>query len=200
MSKNTGKDRKSEIPNGLYDAIKSYGINLPSYEQIAERAGMTRQLVRHYYSEQDDLALDLCNLLADAYRDSLMKGILNAEGKDRLPVFLDFYFIFLAETGLPKPQDDEVYDAMFALASSNQKVRKNLHDQYALLQMTLAHEVQLTYPDLPQDRCRELGYLIVITMYGHWKMVATLGFSDEYNRVSRDALDHLIKSYTVQYC
>ena len=65
--------------------------------------------------------------------------------------------------------------------------------------MTLAHEIQISYPDLHQNGCRELGYLIVIVMYGHWKMVASLDFSTDYNRVSRDALDRLIASYTANY-
>ena len=77
---------------------------------------------------------------------------------------MDFYFNFLADKGLPKPADDHVYDALFALAGTNDEVRQNLHDQYTLLQMTLAHEIQISYPDLPQSGCRELGYLVVITM------------------------------------
>ena len=200
MSANSINNRKAEIIDATYTAIKERGITLPSYELISEKAGITRQLIRHYYPSSEDIAIDLCNTLAEAYKNCLVKGILLAGNKDRLPIFLDFYFNFLSEKDLPKPQDDEVYDAMFAFASTSEKVRKNLHDQYTLLQMTLAHEVQLTYPKLAQNKCRELGYLIVITMYGHWKMVATLGFNDEYNQVSRKALDHLIQSYVAKYC
>jgi hypothetical protein len=36
-------------------------------------------------------------------------------------------------------------------------------------------------------------------MYGHWKMVATLGFSEDYNRVTREAVDRLIASYVQNY-
>lgn len=32
-------------------------------------------------------------------------------------------------------------------------------------------------------------------MYGHWKMVASLGVSEAHNRVSRAAMDRLIRSY-----
>ena len=114
-------------------------------------------------------------------------------------MFLDFYFNFLSEDGLAKPADDTVYDAMFALAGTSERVRENLHDQYTELQATLAHEIQISHPDLPQRGCQELGYLIVITMYGHWKMVATLGFSEDYNRVARSSLDRLIASYVENY-
>ena len=191
--------RKPQIVDALYKAIKEGGISLPSYDQIAQAGDMTRQLIRHYYPDSEDLAVALCNRLADSYRDHLMRGILAADQSLRLQTFLDFYFDFLADQGLAKPRDDAVYDALFALANTNKRVKKNLQDQYALLQMTIAHEIQISYPNLPPKACRELGYLLVALMYGHWKMVASLGFSEDHNRVSREAMDRLIESYVNRY-
>lgn len=199
MPKKIAEIRRPEIVEALYKAIERRGISLPSYDQIAREGGMSRQLIRHYFKSGDEMALALCNALADAYRDCLMRGIIAADDSRRLGVFLDFYFDMLAEKGLPKPADDTVYDAMFALAGTNNEVRENLRGQYELLQMTLAHEIQISYPQLHQAACRELGYLVVITMYGHWKMVATLGFSRDYNRVARRSLDRLIESYVANY-
>ena len=59
---------------------------------------------------------------------------------------------------------------MMALASTHPSIRKNLHDQYNLLQYTIAHEVQVSHPQLNQKACLEIGYLFVSLMYGHWKM------------------------------
>ncbi|MCR9134405.1 MAG: hypothetical protein NXI27_00295 [Alphaproteobacteria bacterium] len=199
MARKIADIRRPEIVQALYKAIEKDGISLPGYDQIAREGEMSRQLIRHYFASGDDMAVALCDALADTYRDCLMKGIIAADDSRRLSVFLDFYFNFLSDKGLPKPADDAVYDALFALASSNPRVRQNLHDQYTLLQMTLAHEIQISYPELHQSGCRELGYLIVIIMYGHWKMVASLGFSTDYNRISRQSLDRLIESYTANY-
>lgn len=199
MVKKIAEIRRPEIVRALFQAIRERGIALPSYDQIATQGGMTRQLVRHYFQDPEDLAVALCNYLADTYRDCLMRGIIAAESSQRLSVFLDFYFDFLSEKQLEKPRDDEVYDALFALAGTSQKVRSNLHDQYKLLQMTVAHEIKISYPNLPQEGCRELGFLLVSLMYGHWKMVATLGFSRDNNRVSREAMNRLIDSYCQRY-
>lgn len=191
--------RRPEIVQALYLAIQKDGIHLPGNDQIARHGGMSRQLIRHYFDSSEDMAVALCDALAATYRDCLMRGIIAADSSRRLGVFLDFYFNFLADKGLPKPADDSVYDAVFALAGTSERVRQNLKDQYSLLQQTLAHEIQISYPSLPQSGCRELGYLIVIIMYGHWKMVATLGFSDQHNRVSREAIDRLVESYVARY-
>ena len=189
-------DRREEIVKAMYDATEAHGVQLPSFDQIAQAGGMSRQLVRYYYNDIEELAVSVCDALAAAYKDCLMKGIIMANDSKRLVLFLDFYFNFLSEKGLPKPADDTVYDAMFAYAAMSERVKRTLFDQYTLLQMTLAHEIQISYPALSQDHCKKLGYLVVIIMYGHWKMVATLGFDDAYNAVSRNALDRLIESYT----
>jgi hypothetical protein len=34
-------------------------------------------------------------------------------------------------------------------------------------------------------------------MYGHWKMVATLGLSPEHRRITRRSIDRIIASYRV---
>lgn len=199
MAKKIADIRRPEIVQALYRAIQGHGVNLPSYDQIAREGDMSRQLIRHYFASVDDMALALCDALAATYKDCLMRGIIAADDSRRLSVFLDFYFDFLSEKGLPKPADDVVYDALFALAATNLDVRANLKGQYELLQMTLAHEIQISHPDLHQEGCKALGYLIVAVMYGHWKMVASLGFSRDYNRVSRDAIDRLVASYVAQY-
>ena len=195
MPKKISDIRRPEIVRGLYEAIEAGGIALPSYDLIAQKGEMSRQLVRHYYKDAEQMAVDLCDQLAASYRDCLMRGIIQADDSRRLGVFLDFYFDVLSEKGLPKPKDDQVYDGLMAYAARSERVRDNLRDQYSLLQATLAHEVQISHPQLTQEACRELGYLVVAIMYGHWKMVATLGMSDDYNAVSRAAIDRLIESY-----
>ncbi|HHX89870.1 MAG TPA: TetR family transcriptional regulator [Paracoccus sp.] len=199
MAKPIAELRRPEIVQAAIRTIAKNGLLKISYDQIARETDMSRQLIRHYFPDSEVLMVAICDALAASYRECLMKGILKANTAERLKMFLDFYFDFLAGEDLAKPADDAVYDAMFALAASSEKVRENLHNQYNLLLYTIAHEVQISNPGLPQSACRELGYLFVAIMYGHWKMVATLGFSREHNRVSRQAIDRLIDSYIAHY-
>ena len=199
MPKPISEVRKPEIVQAAFSAILKDGLSPISYDLIAREADMSRQLIRHYFPDPAMLMEAVCNHMADAYRDCLMKGILQADKSTRLQTFLDFYFDFLAGKDNAKPRDDQVYDAMFALANSLPNVRQNLHQQYDLLRHTLAHEIQVSYPQLNQKACREIGYLFVCLMYGHWKMVASLGFSEDNNAVTRAAVDRLIDSYLQHY-
>ena len=198
MPKKISDIRRDEIVHALLDAVQSDGVSLPSYDQIARKGDMSRQLVRHYYRDVEQMAVDLCDHLAETYRDHLIRGILHADPADRLRVFLDFYFDFLAGKGLAKPKDDSVYDALFAYAGTSERVRENLREQYTELLQTLAHEMQITHTSLPQAAARELAYLVVTQMYGHWKMKATLGM-DVDSTVPREAIDRLITSYIERY-
>lgn len=199
MVKPISEIRRPEIVQAAIRMIGKQGLPFLSYDQISGEADMSRQLIRHYFPDPEVLMVSVCDALAARYRECLMQGILKADTTQRLPMFLDFYFDFLAGEGLAKPRDDAVYDAMFALAAGSEAIRKNLHGQYNILQFTIAHEVQISNPGLSQSACREIGYLFVCIMYGHWKMVASLGFSESHNRVSRAAVDRLIDSYLRHY-
>lgn len=199
MPKKIADIRRAEIVQALQEAIAVEGISLPSYDHIAREGDMSRQLVRHYYRDPERMAADLCDRLAEGYRDLLMRGIMHAEPEDRLRVFLDFYFDRLSGKGLGKPSDDAIYDALFAFAGTSDLVRDRLAEQYAELRRSLADEIETAHPDLSQAGCRELAYLVVTQMYGHWRMRATLGMADADSRVPREAINRLIASYVEHY-
>lgn len=191
--------RKPTILDAAFRSIAQSGLPLPSYDAVAQAGGISRQLIRHYFPDPEELMLAVCDKLAAAYRDQLMKGIIAVGSAERLSVFLDFYFGCLNGSELAKPEDDKVYDAMMSLAAGSDRIRRNLYDQYSLLRHTIAHEIQISHPGLPQTACREIAYLFVSLMYGHWKMVASLGFSAEHNQIARQAMDRIIASYLDRY-
>lgn len=199
MARKISEIRRPEIVSALERVLAEEGMSLPGYDRIAKHGDMSRQLVRHYFPNPDDLMMALCEAMEQVYRDCLVKAaIASADGR-RLQIFLDFLFDQMRTRGLPKPKDDAIYDALLCYAAQHEPLRQKLHDGYELVLTTFAHEIQVSYPELPQRACRELGYMIVATMYGHWKMVATVGFSDEFTLVARQSMDRLIESYVVNY-
>jgi AcrR family transcriptional regulator len=199
MESRVSRVRRPEIVQAAIQTMARNGLPFPAYDSIAGEADMSRQLIRHYFPEPESLMVAVCDALAATYRDRLMHGIIAAARTERLDLFLDFYFNFLRDGGLEKPADDAVYDALFSLARGSHRIRTTLLEQYTLLQYTIAHEVQVSNPALSQRACKEIGFLVVGLIYGHWKMVATLGFSDDYNRVTREACDRIIQSYRERY-
>jgi len=199
LAKKISEIRRPEIIEALQKSIVTDGVNIPSYDQIANHGEMSRQLIRHYFPDEEEMMLALCETLEQVYRDCLVKSAIAATGGSRLQLFIDFYFNLLSDRGLPKPPDDKIYDALLSYANTHEPLREKLHNGYQLVQMTFAHEIQVSYPELPQSGCKELGYIITATMYGHWKMVKTIGFSESYSIVARDSVMRVIESYVDNY-
>ena len=79
MPKPISEVRKPEIVEAASNAILKNGLPHISYDLIAQEADMSRQLIRHYFPDPIELMVAVCDRLAAAYRDCLMRGILNAQ-------------------------------------------------------------------------------------------------------------------------
>jgi len=185
--------QKRQIVEGLKNLLQDQGPPKPSYSQVADSSHLSRQLIRYYFDEPEDLMCQVCDLLAEAYRMALVNGVETLEGPTRLRFIFDFYFDLV--DGVPKPRDDRAYDAAMAFAAGSDRIRANLRGQYTLLGQVLQLEVKMLYPDLGLEDCAEISYLFVCIMYGHWKMVGSLGVAEEHKLIARRAIDRIIKSY-----
>jgi len=186
-------DTRQRIVAATVSALQRGGLPPLSYDAVAQEAGLTRQAVRYHFPDHEALMVATCDRLADAYRAALIENAGRLQGPHRLDMFLDFYFDLL--DGTPKPRDDAAYDAMMSLATRWPGVRGHLVGQYRLLGQVMCHEFRVSHPGLDLRSAEELSWLFVCLMYGHWKMVATLGVSRAHNRVTRAAMDRLIRSY-----
>lgn len=126
---------------------------------------MTRQLVRYYFPQPDDLMLALCDSLAGRYRENLIEGMTGRADGDRLRFFCDFYFDLL--DGKAKPRDEQDYDALFSLAAGSSRIRTALRGQYTMLGHALTHEIRTSHLEIPLESCAEISYLFVALMYWH---------------------------------
>lgn len=188
------ENRRHEIVKGAFSFLKKNGLPMLSYDLIARECGVSRQLIRYYFADPEELMVALCDYLASLYRDALLRGVAQTKDSDRLEFFLDFYFDLIS--GNPKPRDDQVYDAVMSLAAGHDCVKTSLREQYNLLGQVVSQEIQLSHPELSRTDCLELSFLFLSLMYGHWKMVASLGLSEDHKHITRQACDRLILSYT----
>lgn len=185
--------RKQEILNGAFVALQKNGLPALSFDVIAEEAGLSRQLVRYHFRDNETLMIALCDFLAAKYRNALISRVSQSGDKDRLEIFLDYFFDLLA--GSPKPRDDQAYDALMSLSAGSEKIKDAVRENYCFLGQVLSHEFELRFPTLDSQQSNELSYLFVCLMYGHWKMVSSLGLSEQHKHITRKAMDRLIHSY-----
>lgn len=192
-NRDQAQGKKIQILNAAAKLMSNRGIQGFSFENVADEAGLSRQLVRYYYSDLDTLIVDLCDHLANIYREMLVAGIVEVGEVGRLAFFLDFFFD-LAE-GHPMPINLEAYDAMIAYSVGSEALRDRMCDQYKTLGQVIVHELAIAYPELNGSACEELSFMFVSMMHAHWSFVASLGYSRQHSRLARKAIERLIESY-----
>lgn len=185
--------KRSQILSAAARLLSNRGLQALSFENVANEAGLSRQLLRYYYSDLDSMVVDLCDHLGNAYRETLVGGILQVGKVERLRFFLDFFF-GLAE-GYPMPDHLEAYDGMFAYSVGSSAVRDRMCGQYRTLGQVVAHELAITHPQLNETACEELSFTFVSMMHVHWSFVASLGYAAEHGKLARRTIDRLIQSY-----
>lgn len=189
-------NKKHQILDATARLLSSRGLQALSFEAVAGEAGLSRQLVRYYFADLDELVGALCDHLAGMYREMLLSGIVEADkaGKvERLDFFLDFFFDLAA--GHPMPVNLETYDAMIAYAVGSEALRDRMCNQYRTLGHVIMHELAIAYPQLGSAACEELSFLFVSMMHAHWSFVASLGYSRAHSRLARRAFDRIVRSY-----
>jgi len=184
---------RAAILKAAYKILRENGLPAVSYSSVAKAGGVSRQLVRYYFKQPDDLMYALCDQLAENFRDKILAGAEDQGDRSRVEYMLDFFFNMIE--GKRKLNNDQVYDAMFSMAAGSPGLRENLRGQFTLLGEICRHEFSREFPELTEKATEELAYLFVSLMYGHWKMVASLGFHESHNQISREAIDRLIASY-----
>lgn len=187
------QDKKAQILNAAAAVLAKSGVQRLSFDNIAYEAGLSRQLVRYYYSDLDALMVELCDHLAGIYYKLLVGGILEVKKVERLDFFLDFFFD-LAD-GHPMPINLETYDALVAYSVGAPQLKVRMCDQYRTLGQAVVHELAIAHPELGKAACEELSFMFVSMMHAHWSFVASLGYSRDHSRLARKAIDRLIKSY-----
>lgn len=186
-------DKKTLILDAATRLLTTSGLQALSFEMLAKQTGLSRQLIRYYYPNLDGLVAELCDYLGKVYQDVLIAGVVKVGQVERLDFFLDFFFGVSAD--YPMPDNLEAYDSLFAYCVGAPDVKTRLRAKYRTLGQVIQHELAIAYPQLDAPACDELAFLFVSLMHAHWSYIATLGFSQDYNRVARKAIDRLITSY-----
>ncbi|MEX0340603.1 MAG: TetR/AcrR family transcriptional regulator [Arenibacterium sp.] len=192
-SRESSKAKKIQILDATTRLLKSKGLQALSFENVASEAGLSRQLIRYYFTDLESLMVDLCDHLGNGYRDTLIAGVVDVGQVERLKFFLDFFFD-LSETR-QMPDNLEVYDALVAFSVGSARLRDRMCEQYKVLGQVMVHELAIAYPELDGTACEEISFVFVSMMHAHWSFVASLGHSRAHSKLNRQAMQRLIESY-----
>ena len=192
-SHDQSQEKKIQILKAATNVLTEKGLQGLSFESVANEAGLSRQLLRYYFTDLDMLVSELCDYLGNVYRELLVAGIVEVGEVERLRFFFDFLFDLAEEHRMPA--NLEAYDAMVAYSVGSEIVNERLSAQYQTLGQVISQELAIAHTELDSPACEELSFIFVSMMHAHWSFVASLGYSRQHSQVIRNAIDRLIASY-----
>ncbi len=185
------RERRAQILNAFADCIREYGLAGSSLERIAERAGVKRQIIRHYFGNRRAVADAMVELIVDETRDRYEALIATLPaGRDRRTLLLDYLFGGAFDDDL---EDNVFVDELVAASHRDPELRARLLGIYRLFEDLATAELAAFYPRAPKSRCREVAHAMMCMAVSHAGMLA-IGFPRKRSRAVRQAADILVDS------
>lgn len=184
--------RRNEILEASFRAIEKYGLSTVSYDLIAEEAGCSRQVLRHYFPDADNLMVGIVENMFEQFYGLVMGKISAQQITHRLPAYMDFFLEFASDEDSPP---SSAFDSLFALTAGSPAVRESMRNAHQILVDIFATELLMDYPELDMKKRAELGYLFVCLSTGYWRMISSLDFPSGYSDAARSAMQTIVQSY-----
>jgi AcrR family transcriptional regulator len=164
------------------------GVDGTTLDKIAERAGVTRGLVRHYLGNREDVVRALGVHVRDRYVAWLRDLVDDRPPDQRLDAVLD------ALLSGNEPRDlYQLLTALFAAASHDAHVTAMLLDLYREFERTIDTELAVARPNADPGARRQVAFAI-LSLSAASSDFQMLGFPRDRTVAARTAATRLIDS------
>lgn len=193
MPRRIADERRARILAAVAETLHEEGLAFPSYDRVAGHAALSRQLVRHYFPDPEDLMVNACRRLAGAFLAEIDRRLEASEPEGELEALIDLCLDGPGGAdGLPPTG---AFESLLALARSSPALRRALQDDVRALNAAFARAAMRRYPDLAKGQAAELGLLLVAQVMGHWTMAGTLALGNAGSDATRAAMAGIIATY-----
>ena len=161
--------RRPQLLDAYARCLVKFGAEGSTLERIADEAGVTRALVRHYLGNRDDVDRALVAFLRErgvGWFTGLGTGLAP---RDRLVAILDALFAHGSE------QPGQVVDTLLGATSQDPVLRGLLREMYLEFEHLLDAELAAAYPRVEPAQRRQVAYAI-LCLAGMHSSLAELGF------------------------
>lgn len=189
--KSLAPERRAQILDAFEACLLRYGLENSTLERIAQRAGVKRQIIRHYFGNRDALVEALVGRILATYGEGYQKALEMPVPGDRLERLLGFFIH--PEPGL-EAHTDRLMNALIVASEYDSGTRARVQNVYQSVTDAIALELQHRYPVLDEQTCRGTAYSLLALIFGN-SVLLSLGFPARRAEDARAAavreLEHL---------
>lgn len=187
--KSLSEARTNEILEAFGRCIIKYGLDT-SLEQVAEEAGMTRSIIRHYIGNREAVVNSLIERVTQDYLDDLEKLVDGIADDNLIDVLLDYLF-----GGLPgyDAMDKLILDVLMTAKNRYPIAKQRLRDLFTHMITLLADDFKRIYPHNTSDKCRAVAYGVICVAMSNESFV-WIGMDSSHHTIARQQAIYLINT------
>jgi len=188
--KSLADERKRQILDAFERCVIKYGLESASLDDVAQEAGVSRSIIRHYIGNRDQLFDELVDrITADflGHFECQFEGVETSEVR-----VLIINSLFTYQMGLT-PEDVIIINNLMLAKDRYPSVKAKLTETFEKILDLYALEFGRIYPSAPVEARRSVAYTLFSMSIAHESMV-WLGVSEKYMESVGEILETMIDS------
>lgn len=190
--KNLTEQRHEDILDAFERCLIKYGLEESTLERVAQEAGKSRNIIRHYIGNREDLIAAFVERVLSRIKQISEEILANTPKQKLIPNVLDFLFEE-RKTDAPPDLGERMLGGMWHIREQSPTVQQALLNFYQEFEKILTDGLKQLYPDVPLKKCQEVAYSIICLAETNW-VLGSVGVGVSHTRMVRHSAEYLLQA------
>ena len=184
--------RQVDILDAFERCLLKYGLEECTLERVAQEAGKSRNIIRHYIGNRDDLIAAFVERILIRIKQVAADILENTPKQKLIPNVLNFLF---EERKADAPPDlgERMLGGMWRIREQSPLTQQALLNFYKEFEKILTEGLTRLYPNVPAKKCQEVAYSIICLAETNW-VLGTVGVDNSHTRMVRRSAEYLLQT------
>jgi AcrR family transcriptional regulator len=184
--------RQVEILDAFERCLLQYGLEECTLERVAQEAGKSRNIIRHYIGNRDDLIAAFVKRILIRIKQVAADILENTPKQKLVPNVLNFLF---QERTANDPPDlgERMLGGMWRIREQSLLTQQALLNFYKEFEKILTDGLSRLYPKVPVEKCQEVAYSIICLAETNW-VLGSVGVDNSHTHMVRRSAEYLLQS------
>jgi AcrR family transcriptional regulator len=193
--RNLSAERQAEILEAFKRCIVEHGLDKSSMRLVAAEAGVSQPLLAHHFGSRAGLVEALVSHAVGEYDEALARALERFSQEGGTEVLLEY--LFGGPYSEATERNDVLFHELFAAATRDRAIRKQLGSSYARFQRDLANHLGKTHPEASASECRCVAYGLMCLAESN-ELLRAIDLPGRHSRDATESGRTLIRSLTKQ--
>jgi AcrR family transcriptional regulator len=190
--KKLSEQRQQDILDAFEQCLLKYGLEASTLERVAREAGKSRNIIRHYIGNRDELLVAYMARTLTRVQTTAAQLLAATPKKRLIATVLDFFFWERSTTDEPD-LGDRMLGGLWRIRERSPRLQKALLDFYLAFEKILADGLTQLFPNASAGQCQTVAYSIICLAETNW-VLGGAGLDKAHTRMARHSAEALLHS------